>query len=133
MIGDVLVKVPITLTVTPSLVALEFVPAWLAFGEIAVGTASSPMTAILHNSGEGAAEGLDFSLDGNGFAVNAGACGTSLPSGGSCAVHVRFIPVAIEPAAATFSAHGGAGSISAPSSGSTRSRWKPARTASGRR
>jgi hypothetical protein len=71
---------------------LGFDPASLDFGDVAIGTTSQPQTATLHNSGSTAATGLTFPSPGQGFDVDASACGSTLAAGASCEVHVTFTP-----------------------------------------
>ncbi|MGH9379293.1 MAG: choice-of-anchor D domain-containing protein, partial [Thermoanaerobaculia bacterium] len=82
---------------------LSFDPASLAFGDVEVGTTSPPQSVALHNSGDADATGIAFSgLPDAGFEADTGACGDTLPAGGSCKVGVTFTPQTVGPATAVL-------------------------------
>jgi hypothetical protein len=74
---------------------ISFSPAALTFGPQAVGTASSPQTVTLSNTGQGSLGGINIST-GNGFAETT-TCGNSLAAGAQCGISVTFAPIIVGP------------------------------------
>ncbi|MFC4819970.1 DUF3616 domain-containing protein [Dokdonella ginsengisoli] len=100
--------------------ALSFDPATLGFGEVEVGTTSQALSATLINGGGTEATGLSFVAPGNGFTIDAGACGDRLPPAGRCDVVVMFAPTAAGPVQATLnvgSTSGGTASVALTGTG----------------
>jgi len=66
-------------------------PTSLAFGDQKKGTTSAPLSATLSNTGSAALTITSVAATGN-FKVATNTCGTSLASGGHCAIGVTFHP-----------------------------------------
>jgi CSLREA domain-containing protein len=76
--------------------ALEFTPALLAFGDLAVG-ADASLSTTLANTGGTTIDDIGLSISGAGFALIGGSCpggAFSLAAGATCTVEVRFQPAA---------------------------------------
>lgn len=98
------VTVPVTLTVTepagePDLV---FDLAELDFGDVEVGTTSTPQVATLENTGGVDATDLTFSTPGSDFDADTSDCGTSLAAGASCELSITLTPAATGSASETL-------------------------------
>ena len=70
-------------------VSMAVTPASLAFGSVAAGTASSPLTLTVQNS-TGAARSLSVTFSGPFAAAAGGTCGTSLNNNASCTINVAY-------------------------------------------
>ncbi|HEY2435076.1 MAG TPA: choice-of-anchor D domain-containing protein [Vicinamibacterales bacterium] len=92
--------------VTP-LTAAQLAPTAVAFGQIAVGSASSGVTVTLGSTGSGPLSVTGITLGGNqpgDFAISANTCGGAvLPPGQSCSLIVTFAPILACASTATLS------------------------------
>ncbi|MFL6132132.1 MAG: choice-of-anchor D domain-containing protein, partial [Nocardioidaceae bacterium] len=89
----------------------------LAFGDVAVNTASSPQTVTVTNSGNENLVIGNVALTGTNaadFGIPPSACLTTVPAGGSCSVDVTFKPgtTGAKTAALTFTDNAGTGAQS---------------------
>lgn len=76
--------------------AISVTPTNLAFPVQAIGTASTPLTVTIGNSGGAPMADVGFQITGQSagsYSFGASTCGATLPSGGSCTVRVSFTPV----------------------------------------
>ena len=85
-------------------VSVTVSPTAIAFGNVAVGTNSTPQTATLTNNLTTAISISSFSLGvGTQFSLGTSTCGASLAAGASCTVNVIGAPTATGPASDTLS------------------------------
>jgi hypothetical protein len=81
---------------TPTTLAANVTGGPLAFGNVAVGTTSSPATLTLHNTGTGTVNGIALVFAPTTFAraTAGGSCGATLAGGATCTINVVFAPTA---------------------------------------
>lgn len=81
-------------------------PASLSFGNVAVGSTSSPQTATLSNTGTASLSITSLNLSGAGSSsfTQSSACGATLAAGSSCAITLACKPTATGTVSATLTA-----------------------------
>jgi hypothetical protein len=107
--------------VLPPASTATLTPTSLAWGIIAIGSASQPKVATLTNTGSGTLTISNISVTGSEaseFPITANTCGSTLGAGASCTISVEFKPNAEGTQKATLSVTDGAGIQTSALSGS---------------
>jgi hypothetical protein len=77
----------------PPAASLSASPTSIPFGNVTVGSSSSPQTVTVTNNGGATANGIALTNSNSGrFAVSGNNCGTTLAAGSSCSLNVTYTP-----------------------------------------